>query len=62
MTLTEVTEIRPGCKVRWNDPDDGACSRTVDVAKAYLRQDETVLIECQDGTTLECLPGELTWA
>jgi hypothetical protein len=62
MRLIETLEIRTGCKLLWSDPDGGECSRTIVVEKAFLNYDETMLIECQDGTTLHCLPAELAWA
>ncbi len=60
MKLREATEtLMPGAVVRWNDPDNDECSRTVVVSEARIRSDETLVIMCHDGTTLECLPSEL---
>ena len=52
--------ILPGMSVRWNDPDNGACSRDGIVAKCTAPiDDEIVVIHMTDGWCCECLMSEL---
>jgi hypothetical protein len=46
--------------VRWNDPDNGACSRDGIVTKCTAPiDDEIVVIHMTDGWCCECLMSEL---
>ena len=58
MTHKQVKQLRPGDAVYWQDPDDGLCSRTLDIASITVIG-ETVQITDTDGTYLECYADEL---
>jgi hypothetical protein len=51
--------IRPGMRVRWNDPDKGPCSREGVVKSIVYHNDELVRITMEDGWEAEVCPWEL---
>jgi hypothetical protein len=59
MTLREVKKLHPGDEVTWNDPDDGACTRT-GVIQSIKVTGNVVQITWQDGSDLECFARELS--
>ena len=50
--------IRPGCLVTWNDPDDGACSRTGTLVSA-VSQGDALRILMDDGWEADVHASEL---
>lgn len=62
MTITEVKKLKAGDEVRWNDPDNGLCSKTIKIATIKVRPcfDFTVIITGDDGSYLECFAFELS--
>jgi hypothetical protein len=61
MNVNEIQGLQRGDCVFWTDPDDGLCSRKVEVVGVALRGDEVVL-HGASGEELHCLPGELSRA
>ena len=59
MTFEEVARLRNGDEVFWNDPDEGLCSRYIIIQTIEVKGD-IVIIQEDDGTTLECFAEELT--
>lgn len=67
MTPSQIEKLKPGDRVFWNDPDDGACSREYKIKRIKYRLepgerpcgDEIVSIEDEDGSCLECFASEL---
>ena len=59
MTFEEVARLRNGDEVFWNDPDEGLCSRYIIIQTIEVKGD-IVVIQEDDGTTLECFAEELT--
>ena len=58
-----VRGLRNGDEVTWNDPDEGACTRTMTIRKIVLRGrggGAMVEITDTDGGYLECLARELS--
>jgi len=51
--------LQPGDEVTWNDPDDGACTRTLTIRSIEYRPD-MVQITDTDGGYLECFLEELS--
>ncbi len=58
MTEEEVERLQEGDQVYWNDPDEGACSRTYNISSIGM-VGQLVSIVDEDGSTLECYPEEL---
>ena len=59
MTPKQAKELRPGDHVRWNDPDEGVCSRNMTLASIFVSGD-VVQITDTDGDYLECFAEELS--
>jgi hypothetical protein len=67
MTPSQIEKLKPGDRVFWNDPDEGACSREYKIKRIAFQLepgeevcgDEIVSIEDEDGSFLECLACEL---
>ncbi len=65
MTRDEAKQIKPGAMVAWRDPDNQPdnpsvdCSRVLCVKSARVNGD-VVTIEDEDGSVVECCPGELS--
>jgi hypothetical protein len=57
--LKDVKKLEPGDEVTWNDPDDGACTRTDTIGSIELHGD-IVRITWRDGSDLECWAHELS--
>ena len=54
-----------GDEVKWNDPDDGACSKTITIQTIVylgkLGEDDCIIrLTGKDGSTLECFAEELS--
>jgi len=49
-----------GDEVHWTDPDEGACSRTLQINTIEYLPDDVVRITGNNGVFLECLLSELT--
>jgi len=56
--IENLDELRNGDEVWWNDPDDGACSRSYIIRYIEVKGD-IVCISSQDGEYLECFASEL---
>lgn len=52
--------LHNGDEVTWNDPDDGACTRTLTIQSITYLGDNTVRITDKAGGELECLLSELS--
>lgn len=59
MTREEAESLRPGDRVWWDDPDNGACSREYVVESARVLPDDEVVLTSSDGSTLHAPLGEL---
>lgn len=63
MTHTEVSKLQPGDEVFWNDPDEGACSRYLQIQTIDVHPDNgdltVVSIMEVDGSVVECFAKEL---
>jgi hypothetical protein len=59
MKLKVIKKLHSGDEVFWNDPDGGACSRSIVIAKIEIKG-ETVCITGKDGSYLECWAKELS--
>ena len=52
--------LKAGDTVYWNDPDDGVCSRYLEIHKiVYLTEDDVQIIEAS-GSVVECCISELS--
>jgi hypothetical protein len=60
MTKKTAKTLKPGTKLFWSDPDDGACSRILIIDVVEVRGD-MVKITDKDGGYLECPPSELSY-
>ena len=52
-------QLKPGIRVFWQDPDNGACSRYV-VIKHVEFHGEIVRLQESDGAVIECFLNELS--
>lgn len=59
MTTKDIKKLHSGDEVFWNDPDNGECSRFINIQKIKIIGD-IVTIQDINGDTLECLPEELS--
>lgn len=60
MNLSAIKAMRPGDRVKWNDPDAGACSKVIVLTcTPYVVSPEMVRLHSNDGGFLECPPREL---
>lgn len=59
MTHGEALRLGPGDKVRWTDPDEGACSRDIVIRSCEVIDDAFCIVD-EDGSVVECLPEELS--
>jgi hypothetical protein len=62
MTTLQVKTLKPDDEVRWNDPDNDACSRTLVIKKIRRFSDGRISIVDTKGNYLECFARELTIA
>jgi len=60
MTRAEVLKLEHGDEVKWNDPDDDACSRFIVIRTIEVRENDIVVIHGKDGSYLECFCEELS--
>jgi hypothetical protein len=70
MTIEQLKALKPGDKVRWNDPDNDLCSKTVtidDINSTDIKfDDDIVIIEYKRNPRsrtfdyIECLASELS--
>lgn len=58
MKLGDVHQLRPGDQVRWNDPDDGACSRILTIGSIEVRGNVVTITE-PNGALVEAFAREL---
>lgn len=62
MRPSQISNLKPGDRVFWNDPDDGACSREYKISsiESFRNGHECVVrITEENGSCLECLADEL---
>lgn len=63
MTYKEVKRLRNGDEVYWNDPDEGVCSRYLQIQSVDVGADNgdltVVSIMEIDGSVVECFLKEL---
>lgn len=52
--------LQAGDTVFWNDPDDGACSRYLEIHKIVYLTEEDVRITESGGSVVECCISELS--
>lgn len=62
MKTFELQKLKPGDKVFWNDPDNGACSRHIQITKIKILAGGVVHISDNYGEVLECFKWELNMA
>lgn len=63
MSGNQVRELHSGDEVQWNDPDEGLCSKVLQIASIVVFDDgpnPMVRIEDKTGSTLECFASELS--
>lgn len=64
MTFEEAKKLQPGDEVFWNDPDEGACSRYLQIQTIDVHPDNgdltVVYIMEVDGSVVECFARELS--
>lgn len=58
MTAEEAKQLRPGDEVFWRDPDDGACSRHITIARIRINDDIATIVDHRGGV-LDCFLSEL---
>lgn len=58
MRICDVKKLQAGDEVRWNDPDQGLCSKTIKI-KAIWQEGNIVNIEDENGDFLQCFCREL---
>lgn len=59
MTLKQVEDLHYGDEVRWTDPDDDTCSRTITISNIRVNGEIVCIID-DDGNYLECFADELS--
>ena len=59
MHISKARELHSGDEVFWEDPDHGACSRTLTIATIDIRPGNLIRITDTDGGELECFAREL---
>lgn len=45
MTIKQATNLKPGDKVYWNDPDDGLCSRELTIERIQFNCEVVVITD-----------------
>lgn len=60
MKLSLAKKLHTGDEIRWNDPDEDACSRDIVISEIVVKGD-VVQITDREGNYLECLAGEISW-
>lgn len=58
MSKKQLEQLATGDEVFWDDPDGGACSKSITIRRIEIAED-IVKIEAQDGSYLECFAHEL---
>jgi hypothetical protein len=51
--------LEPGDEVKWNDPDEGRCSRILKVKSVEFLGESAISIMEEDGSVVECYAREL---
>ena len=57
MTIEQAKELQPGDEVKWNDPDNGICSKILTIGSIVV--DGVCKINEKNGGYLECFAHEL---
>ena len=60
MSITTARKLKSGDLVFWADPDDGICSRFLNIASIEFKSADTVHITEKNGSELECFLDELS--
>lgn len=58
MRVADVKKLKPGDEVRWNDPDEGRCSRVLGILTIEVRGNVVSIME-KGGAVVECFAREL---
>ena len=59
MRIRDIKQLHKGDEVFWNDPDEGACSRTLKIHSIEFFPPNLVRIMEVDGSVVECYAREL---
>ena len=62
MNITHVRQLHAGDQVKWNDPDDGICTKVIDIVAIFypITTSDVIKIWGKDGSYLECYAKELS--
>ena len=60
MKPINLSNLKPGNRVYWHDPDNNRCSREYVIAAVEYRGDGMYLITEANGAALECYKDELS--
>lgn len=55
----QAGQLRPGDEVKWNDPDDGICSRTIRIQSMMWTGPDSIMLTDSDGDDIEVWITEL---
>lgn len=59
MRISELKQLKVGDRVRWNDPDEGACSKDLTIKAISVYASNEAFIESECGSEIECYAREL---